>query len=670
MSKQTLKLKTILVALMGNPNTGKSTIFNSLTGENQYVGNWPGVTVEKKEGYFKHGAYEVKIVDLPGTYNLSAISIDERIARDFILKEKPDVVVQVVDASKLERNLYLLLELLELGANVVVALNMYDVAKTKGMKIDVKKLEDIFGVKFVPTVGSKKIGLEELKEAIIKAAKEKNRRNVFKLDYGEEIEGYIVALEDKLKEAGYSGNTRWLALKLLEGDVEAIDIVKSLNRGGIVLSVLRKIEKELLEKYGKPSNLIILNKRYDFIKKTIKNVLIETEKGELKLSDLIDHVITHPIWGLPIFIIVIYSMFKFTFDVAQPFVDAIDLAFTELGEIVSLIMPQPIVRSLLVDGIISGVGTVLLFLPNIVFLFIFMSFLEDIGYMSRVAFNFDNFMRKLGLSGKSIIPLLLAMGCNVPAIMSTRTIEDEYDRKITILVSPLIPCSARFPVFIMLASIFFAQYAALAVLSMYLLGFILASLIATFLRKFIYRTREASFIIELPDYKLPSKDLIMKQSWIRTRHFLEKVSGVILVMSIVVWALLYLPYGAPIEQTYGAQLGKLLTPIMAPLGYTWQITLALIFGFVAKEIIISSLAIMFSGQDLALALTSILTPVSAYSLMAFVLIYTPCMPTIAAIKTETGKNKLTLNVILYELILAYTVAFLINIVGNFILGVI
>ncbi len=666
--KQLVKAKEINVALIGNPNTGKSTIFNNLTGEKQIIGNWPGVTVEKKEGYFTKGPYRVKVVDLPGTYNLTALSIDEKIARSYILEHDPDVVVQIMDASKLERNLYLLLELLELGANVVVALNMYDQLEPRGIKININKLEEFFGVKLVPTIGPEKIGMEELKTAILEAA-EKKKKSHFKLDYGELVEKAISRLEDVLKANGVSEKTRWIAIKLLENDPDIIDYVKSLEGADAVFEVLSQVNREILEKEGKPVAMIILGKRYDLIKKIVNEAVEVEEKIELTVTDLVDGVVTHPIWGLPIFIIVIYSMFKFTFDVAQPFVDLIDLTITYLGEITANAVTNPVLSSFLVDGIIGGIGNLLVFVPNIFFLFLFMSFLEDLGYMSRVAYNFDNLMRKLGLSGKSIIPLLLSMGCNVPAIMSTRTIDDPDDRMITIMVSPLIPCSARFPVFIMLASIFFANYAAIAVLSMYLLGFTLAVLIAMFLRKFIYRSSEASFIIELPNYKKPTTEIILKQTWQRGKHFLEKVGGVILILSIIVWVLLYLPYGAPIDQTYGAMLGKTLEPILSPLGFTWQIALALIFGFIAKEVIISSLAIIFSGQDLAVALTGLLNPVTAYALMAFVLIYTPCIPTLAAIRSETGKTRTVIYVVLYELLLAYFVALGITVIGNLLLGV-
>ncbi|MGQ4892692.1 MAG: ferrous iron transport protein B [Candidatus Njordarchaeia archaeon] len=653
--------KVIRVALIGNPNTGKSTLFNMLTGGNQIIGNWPGVTVEKKEGYVKYRDLKVVFVDLPGTYNLGALSIDEKVARDYIVTGKPDVVVQVIDATKLERNLYLLIELLEAGANVVAALNIFDQLKVWGMKIDVPELEKVFGVPFVPVVAIERKGLKELMDVVVRMASIKEKR-VFKIDYGDEIEEAISLLVKELDKLDLEMNKRWVAIKLLEEDQDVINCVY--RKGGEdVLNLARNLIRNIWSKKERSPAFIISDKRYEFIRNLASKIITKKKIEEITISDLVDNVVTHKIWSLPIFIIVIWAMFIFTFNVAQPLVDIIDIALSYLSDCVSSNVTTPWLVSLINDGIINGVGLVLTFVPNIFFLFLYMALIEDVGYVARVAYNFDNLLRKLGLGGKSIIPLLLSMGCNVPAIMSTRTIENEEDRLVTIVVSPLIPCSARFPVFLMIAAIFFQRQASLAVFSMYLLGFALAIIIALVIRKLILKSKEAPFMIELPGYKIPSMYSASIQMWNRGKHFLEKAGKVIFSMSILMWALLYLPPGADVEQTYGAMLGKAIEPILRPLGFNWQIALALFFGFFAKEIVISTMGIIF-GSDLKTALPAILSPVSAYALMAFVLIYTPCIPTLATIKNETGSYKKMLLVMAYELILAYLVAMFIVALGG------
>jgi len=657
----TQSLKKIRVALIGNPNTGKSCIFNELTHGKQYIGNWPGVTVEKKEGKLRYNSYEIVITDLPGTYNLGAISIDEKISRDYIIEEKPDVVVQVVDSTKLERNLYLTIELLESGANVVLALNMFDQLEAWGIKIDVEKLKQILGLEAVPTVAIRGEGLEELVKKIVQKGLNP-ASNPIPITYNRDIEKAISQLIQEIKKIGIKANPRWVAIKLLEEDQDIIEKVKFYG-GNEIIKISKELITEIWDKNGVHPSFLISQTRYNFIKEIISKTVSRKVETTLTLTDLIDHVVTHKVWSLPIFFIVIWSMFKFTFDVAAPFVDAIDITFSLLAEWVKNAVTIDWLGSLLADGVIGGVGFVLVFFPNIFMLFLYMSIMEDIGYMSRAAYNLDSLLRRIGLSGKSIIPMLLGMGCNVPAIMSARTIDSHEDRLVTILVTPLIPCSARLPVFIMIASIFFAKMASLAVLSMYFLGFTLAILIALLLRKIIFKGRILPFIMELPNYKTPTMSLTFSQTWNRAKHFLKKVGGVILILSIVMWFLLNMPYGAPIEDSYGALLGKTIEPILRPLGFTWEIALALIFGFIAKEVVISALGVIFSGAA-ETALVSILSPASAFALMAFVLIYTPCIPTLVTIKNETNSWKWLVVTLFYELTLAYFIALGIVLIGN------
>jgi len=652
----------IIVAVIGNPNVGKSTLFNELTGGKQYIGNWPGVTVERKEGKYRFNNHTIKLVDLPGTYTLGAFSIDEKVARDYIIEGEANVVLDIIDATNLERNLYLLIELLESGANVVVALNMFDLIESMGMTIDIKKLEKTFGVPFIPTAAVKGQGLLELSKALIEAAKSPKKHQKI-IDYGSEIE---VAIEEilrhltKLEELTI--NPRWIAIKLLEGDLDVIERCRKMC-GDEIVKLARNLRNEIWKKLGKPPTYIIAEKRYRFIDEILQEVIIKKPEEKPTVTDAIDQVITHKYLSIPIFIALLWGMFKFTFDVAAPLVDGIDILFGLLADYTRSSIGIEWLASLLADGIIGGLGSVLVFIPNIFFLFLAMALLEDVGYMARAAFNFDRLMKKIGLHGRSIIPMVLGMGCNVPAIMSARTIESEEDRLVTILINPLIPCSARFPVFIMLAAIFFSEYEAIAVLSMYFIGFLLAAIIAILLRKLVFKGKYSPLTIELPPYRLPSGKSLGIHMWNRGVHFLKKAGIIIFSMTIVMWMLFYLPPGTEMggPNSYAGILGRMIEPLVRPLGFDWRIAVALIFGFIAKEVVIDAFGIMFGGQ-LEL-LTTVLTPVSAFALMAFILIYTPCMATLATVKSETGSWKWTIFTVIYELLLAYSVAYLIVTLG-------
>lgn len=659
--------KKIIIALIGNPNVGKSTLFNELTGGKQYVGNWPGVTVERKEGRLEFNGYRLVIVDLPGTYNLGALSIDEKIAREYIISDKPDVVVDIIDATNLSRNLYLLIELLETGANVVVALNMYDVAKARQIKIDIRKLEDKFNIPFVPTIAIKGEGLDNLLKKLIEVS-EKKQKSKFKINYGGNIENAISLIISKLEGLKLKINERWIAIKLLEEDAHVVELLSKHKKGKEIIDLSKELIDKIWSEEGRAPAYIIAEKRYEFIDNLIKTAVVEPPLEEVTLVDLIDNVVTHKIWSIPIFISVLWGMFKFTFDVAAPLVDGIDLIFGLLADYTRNAISPTWLSSLIADGIISGLGSVLIFIPNIFFMFLAMALLEDLGYMARAAYNFDRIMRKLGLHGRSIIPMILGMGCNVPAIMSARTIESEEERLATILVNPLIPCSARLPVFIMLASIFFPKYEALAVLSMYFLGFLLAVLIALFLKFTFFKQTASHFIIELPPYRLPSAKSLGIHMWNRGVHFLKKAGFIILGITIVVWYLFNMPLGVEpgSAQSYAGILGKMIEPILAPLGFDWRVGVALLFGFVAKEIVIDAFGILFKGN--LYLLTTVLTPISAFGLMAFVLIYTPCLATLATVKSETTSWKWTAFMVIYQQLLAYALTFVIVQVGQFIFG--
>ena len=656
------RVKSIVVAVIGNPNVGKSTLFNELTGGKQYIGNWPGVTVERKEGNYKFDNHIIKLVDLPGTYTLGAFSIDEKVARGYIIEGKPDVVLDIIDATNLERNLYLLIELLEAGANVVVALNMFDLVEDMGMMIDVQKLESTFDVPFIPTAAVEGKGLSELSKALVESAKSPKKYKKL-IDYGIEIESAIQEISTYLtKLEKLTVNPRWIAIKLLEEDLDVIEKCRKIG-GDEIIEIARKLRNEIWKKLGKPPTYVIAEKRYRFIDKILQEVIIRKPEEKPTITDAIDQVITHKYLSIPIFITLLWGMFKFTFDAAAPLVDGIDILFGLLADYARSNIKIEWLASFLADGIIGGLGSVLVFMPNIFFLFLAMALLEDIGYMARAAFNFDRIMKRIGLHGRSIIPMVLGIGCNVPAIMSARTIESEEDRLVTILINPLIPCSARFPVFIMLAAIFFPKYEAIAVLSMYFLGFALAAIIAIFLRKLVFKGRFAPLTIELPPYRLPSGKSLGIHMWNRGVHFLKKAGIIIFSMTIVMWMLFYLPPGTEMggPNSYAGILGRMIEPLVRPLGFDWRIAVALIFGFIAKEVVIDAFGIMFGGQ-LEL-LTTVLTPVSAFALMAFILIYTPCMATLATVKSETGSWKWTIFTVIYELLLAYFVAYLIVTLG-------
>ncbi len=667
-----------VVALAGNPNAGKTTVFNNLTGGRQHVGNWPGVTVEKKEGPSRGGGIEFNIVDLPGTYSLTAYSLEEVVVRDFIAGEKPDAVVNVVDASNIERNLYLTTQLLELGVPLIIALNMMDTAEGRGVKIDVDLLSELLGVPVVPMVGVRNRGTDEIREVIGQAIRGEVRFRGIQVVYGREVEEEIaklaVAIEsdhplaDEFLEK-YS--SRWLAVKLLEEDerVEE-DVERVAGAGASVLRQLGESRRHLFSIFGEDIETVIVDNRYGFVAGIVREAVHREREGYESGSDRIDNVLTNRVLGFPIFAFFMWLMFFVTFYFGKFPMHWIDRLMHGLATVVSTNLTSPLwLRSLLVNGVIGGVGSVLVFLPQILIIFLCISILEDTGYMARAAFIMDRIMHWLGLHGKSFIPMVMGFGCNVPAVMATRTLESEKDRMITILVNPLMSCAARLPVYALFTAAFFAANQGTVTFSLYLLGIVLAVAMAKLFRKTIFRGESEPFVMELPPYRWPTAKGTFVHMWERGSMFLRKAGTVILAGSVIVWVISYLPpgvrYGSP--SSVAGMIGHVLEPLVKPLGFDWRAAVALLFGFFGKEIIVSTFGTLSgvgqSRQAITAQLHTIFTPLTAYTFMAFTLLYTPCLATVAVIKKETGSWKWAAFAVGYSLTLAWLIAFLIYRIG-------
>ncbi|MEO2116960.1 MAG: ferrous iron transport protein B [Methanocaldococcus sp.] len=660
------------IALIGNPNVGKSTLFNTLTGENVYIGNWPGVTVEKKEGEFEYNGEKFKVVDLPGVYSLTANSIDEIVARDYIINEKPDLVVDIADATALERNLYLTLQLMEMGANILLVLNKMDLANKLGIEIDVDKLERILGIKVVPISAIKKVGIEDLKKAIYEEVKNKRKYNLKYPHFEPHIKKIVSILQKDENLKKY--NLRYLAIKLLENDKYVEDIIKKSKIWNELEPVLDSIRRELSKKYGE-ADLGIIEERYKVIDNIVKEV-VKKKSGKLTTTQMLDDVLTDEKVGILLLIPFLWMLFKFTFDVSAPFSAMIDYIFSLLRDVVKSSIHNEFIASLLADGVISGVGAVLVFFPILAFLFFALSFLEDSGYMARIPYIADRFMNKFGLPGKAVIPMVMGFGCNVPAIMATRTIEDEKDRILTILINPLLSCSARLPIYALFAGALFSAYQGVVIISMYALGVVLALITAFLFRKLIFKKSPSYLIVELPPYHIPHLNVVLKNTWERVYDFLRKAGTIIVFGVILVWLLsVYGPSGylgaealtnpELLSNSWVAVIGKTLAPLFYPMGWDWKACSALVFGIIAKEVVVGSLAMLYGTgeENLSSVIAHAFSPVSAYAFMAFSLIYLPCIATLAVIKQEIGW-KWALFAVTYEMMLAYIVALIISIVGN------
>jgi len=660
--------KKIRIALTGNPNVGKSSLFNAITGAHQHVGNWPGVTVEKKSGNIVHQGYDLDIVDLPGTYSLTAYSADEVVARDYLIDEKPDVVIHVIDATNLERNLYLTTQLLETGVPVVIALNMADMSEQRGDRISRQKMEEYLEVPVVRTVGSKGEGITELLNAAVHEA-ETSPHHERSIGYGDETEQVIAKLCDILTgdaELTKKYPARWLATRLLEGDENAEEKISGSTVKTDIDAFLKTIDTGEYE-------AAMADRRYDVIAAILPQVCTTCTK-KMNASDLIDRVVTNRYLGIPIFLALMWGAFELTFSVAAPFTSAINAGIAALGSAVTAGMEPGPLFSFINDGLIGGVGTVLGFVPNIFILLLILAILEDSGYLARAAFVMDRLMYAIGLPGKSFIPMLIGFGCNVPAIMATRTIEDKKDRLITILVNPFISCGARLPVYVLFAGVFFPENAGTVIFGLYVLGIVIAILSAKLFRSTILPGKPAPFLMEMPPYRLPTVKTSLIHMWDRGSMYLRKAGGVILLVAIVVWALASLPYGVEYggAESYAGIIGHAIQPFFAPLGFDWKIAVALLFGFMAKEVVVGSLGVLYGvGEDGlggALLADPSMGVVTALALMVFVLLYLPCMVSMAVIKKETGSWKWTGFSVVYGIVVAYLAAFAVVYIAPFFIG--
>ncbi len=687
------KGKTINVALVGNPNCGKTSLFNFASGAHEHVGNYSGVTVDAKAGTFHQNGYTFKIVDLPGTYSLSAYTPEELYVRKHLNEEQPDVVINVVDASNLERNLYLTCQLIDMDVRMVIALNMYDELERHGNKFDHNSLSRMIGTPIVPTISKTGFGIEDLFNRVIKVYEEEDPvlRHIH-INYGEVLEKAIYPVRHALKLNGNvpkSLSKRYFAIKLLEGDPEVESFVKSMPGSEAVIQERDRNAAQIETLLQEDCETAFTNARYGFISGALRETYEQNKIKEATSTQIIDLFVTHKVLGFPIFILFMWLMFEATFRLGEYPMEWIESFVGWIGEFVRINMSEGPLKDLLVDGIIGGVGGVIVFLPNILILFFFISFMEDSGYMSRAAFIMDRVMHKIGLHGKSFIPLVMGFGCNVPAVTASRAIESKSSRIITVLINPFMSCSARLPVYVLLIGTFFEAHAALVFFSLYATGIFVAVVTARMLRRFLFKKDETPFVMELPPYRLPTLKSCLRHMWAKGKQYLKKMGGIILFASIIVWALNYFPSdrhelaeGERIAETdeidaqhdsYLEMIGKTINPVLKPIGVEWRSTVALVAGIPAKEIVVSTLGVLYTGNDevsdhaLSARLTQVspatgkpdFTPASALAFMVFVLLYCPCIATVIAITKETGKLKYGAFSVLYNTAVAWICAFVV-----------
>lgn len=716
------KGKTINIALVGNPNCGKTSLFNFASGAHEHVGNYSGVTVDAKEGTFHQNGYTFKIVDLPGTYSLSAYTPEELYVRKHLNEEHPDVVINVVDASNLERNLYLTCQLIDMDVRMVIALNMYDELQEHGDKFDHESLSRMIGTPIVPTISKTGFGIEDLFNRVIKVYEEEDPvlRHIH-INYGEVLEKAIYNVRHELKQNGNVGKSlskRYLAIKLLEGDPKIDAFVKALPGSDSVILERDHAANEIEKLLNEDCETAFTDARYGFISGALRETFEQNKIKEATSTQIIDLFVTHKVLGFPIFILFMWVMFEATFRLGEYPKEWIESLVGIIGDFVRSHMDEGPFKDLLVDGIIGGVGGVIVFLPNILILYLFISFMEDSGYMARAAFIMDKIMHKMGLHGKSFIPLVMGFGCNVPAIMASRTIESRNSRMITMLVNPLMSCSARLPVYVLLVGAFFPNNASVILLSLYVTGILLAVIMARIFKRTLFKEEEVPFVMELPPYRMPTGKSILIHMWEKARQYLHKMGGVILVASIIIWFLGYFPRQtekgdiydkqiAEIEQSetnpetkaetltelqhlkkiehqqnsYIGRIGQAVQPILAPLGFDWKMSVSLLTGMAAKEVVVSTLSVLYTGEaDDSQALSErlkqdrnaegqlVFTPLIALSLMLFVLIYFPCIATISAIVHEAGSWKWGIFVIVYTCALAWIVSFIVFQTGSLLIN--
>ncbi len=722
---ETEKSNTINVALVGNPNCGKTTLFNYASGSHERVGNYGGVTVDAKEASIKQNNYSINIVDLPGTYSITEYTPEELFVRTHITNNKPDVVVNVIDASNLERNLFLTTQLIDMNIKVVIALNMFDELEQKGVILKYRELGKMMGIPIVPTVAVKGRGIGELMDKVIEVYEDKDPtvRHI-QINYGNTVEDSISRIKTEIKRSnGISRRfpARYLAIKLLENDNTTLKILEECTNFDAI-SRQSRVELLRLEKeYDDKSDTVIANARYGFIAGALRETCTERYDREITGKRDIDHMLTHKIWGFPIFILFMWLMFQATFKIGSYPMNWIDSGVGWLGNLFSSVMPAGALHDLIADGIIGGVGGVIIFLPNILILFFFISLMEDTGYMARVSFIMDRIMHKIGLHGKSFIPLLMGFGCNVPAIMATRTLENRKDRIMTMLIAPFMSCSARLPVYVLIISAFFTKNQGLVLFSIYGIGILIAIMVAMFMKNTIFSRQDVPFVMELPPYRIPTMKNTTLHMWHKGSQYLRKMGSFILLASIIIWGLSYYPrnvrYSAdydekisainantllpgPVKQTrvsgielmkasehqeqsYIGRLGRLVEPVIRPLGFDWKIGISLITGLAAKEIVVGSMGILYhadlnadenSGSLIEklqqqehtsgkLKGEKVFTPLVAFGFMLFVLIYFPCVAVIAAIKKESNWRWAAFTMV-YTTAIAWTAAFLTYQIGS------
>ena len=716
------KRRTINVALVGNPNCGKTSLFNIASGAHEHVGNYSGVTVDAKEGFFDFQGYHFRIVDLPGTYSLSAYTPEELYVRKHIIEETPDVIINVADSSNLERNFYLTTQLIDMNVRMVIALNMYDELESSGNKLDYIKLSQLIGVPMIPTVCRRGEGIDQLFHVIIgiyeggdflsqkgeirseiledlrdwhktyvpdhefgshkeeEDARPRGYMRHIHINHGPELERSIEEVKKAIsqnEDIRHKYSTRFLSIKLLENDKEIENFISTLPNGKEIIAIRNKETLRIRKVMNEDSEQAITDAKYGFITGALKETFTDNHLEKEQTTRVIDSIVTHRIWGYPIFFLFLYIMFEGTFVLGDYPMQGIEWLVDQLGNLIRNNMAEGPLKDLLIDGIIGGVGGVIVFLPNILILYFFISILEDSGYMARAAFIMDKIMHRMGLHGKSFIPLIKGIGCNVPAIMATRTIEDRKSRLITMLVNPLMSCSARLPIYLVMIGAFFPNCASFMLLCIYTAGILLAVIMARIFSKFLVKGEDSPFVMELPPYRMPTSKSIMRHTWEKGAQYLKKMGGIIMIASIIIWFLGYYPqhdaYESVAEQqenSYIGQIGKAIEPVIKPLGFDWKLGIGLISGVGAKELVVSTLGVLYTNEgdveNVNLSNRIPITPLVALAYMLFVLIYFPCIATFAAIKQESGSWKWAIFTAGYTTGLAWLVAFTVFQIGSLI----
>ncbi|MDR2130750.1 MAG: ferrous iron transport protein B [Odoribacteraceae bacterium] len=680
--------KNINVALVGNPNAGKTTFFNYVSGSSERVGNYGGVTVEAKEAHFRFGGYRFNVVDLPGTYSLSAYSNEERFVREYIMNNAPDVIINIVDASNLERNLYLSTQLIDMDIKGIIALNMYDELERSGAQFDYRKLGQMIGMPILPTVAAKGKGVKELLQEVIEVYEGRSEyvRHVH-IHYGHDVEEGIVAIRaglEKEKDLVAGISPRFLALKLLERDAEALRLIARGREHERLNQTCREQTARIEALYGEPVEAVVTDAKYGFISGALKETYLEPMVDKHRTTRYIDSLLTHKLLGIPLFLLFLFVTFYSTFAIGKYPMAWIEAGVSALGNQIDTHMAGGMLKDLLIGGIIDGVGGVIVFLPNILILFLFISFMEDTGYMARAAFIMDKLMHKIGLHGKSFIPLIMGFGCNVPAIMATRMLENRNDRLLTILINPFMSCSARLPVYTLFVGAFFPTYSAVILFGIYLSGIVAAVVMGKLFKKILFYKEEAPFVMELPPYRLPTARTTLRHMWHKGKQYLKKMGGIIMIASILIWALGYFPVpeerqAAYVQQreeiarqeqldkesreellaeshrqerferqatSYIGRIGKSLEPIWAPLGLDWRAGVSILTGVAAKEVVVSTMSLLYIGEEietekesndrLSQRLKSFYSPSVAILFMLFILLYSPCFAAIIAVSKEVG----------------------------------